>query len=96
MPASLQVDVYAAPAIRAVMGLEETSKQLWSSICCILIQEPTPAVLVDSPTPIVLARGLFDCVKKTAPGKKLKYIYTTHAHGNFFGHSYPLGRFPRG
>lgn len=95
MPSPLQVDVYVAPAIRAVTGLEEPSKQLWSPICCTLIQGPTSAVLVDTPTTVELARGLSDWVKKTAPGKKLKYIYTTHAHGDhFFGNPILLEDFP--
>ncbi|CAI7579344.1 unnamed protein product [Penicillium crustosum] len=34
-------------------------------------------------------------IKKTAPGKKLKYIYTTHAHGDhFFGNPVILQHFP--
>ncbi|KAE8342964.1 hypothetical protein BDV24DRAFT_149940 [Aspergillus arachidicola] len=95
MPSSLQVDVYVAPAIRAETGLEEPSKQLWSPICCILIQGPTLAVLVDTPTPVELAQGLSEWVKKTAPGKKLRYICTTHAHGDhFYGNPVLLKNFP--
>ncbi|GKZ74337.1 hypothetical protein AnigIFM50267_011836 [Aspergillus niger] len=95
MHCSLQVDVYVAPAIQAVTGLEEPAKQLWSPICCTLIQGPTSAVLVDTPTTIELARGLSDWVKKTASGKKVKYIFTTHAHGDhFFGNPILLEDFP--
>ncbi|KAF7588000.1 hypothetical protein BBP40_006429 [Aspergillus hancockii] len=95
MPSSLQVDVYVAPAIRAVTGVKEPSKQLWSLICCTLIQGPTSAVLVDTPTTAELARGLSDWVKKTAPGKKLRYIYITHAHGDhFYGNPVLLKDFP--
>ncbi|KAE8309935.1 beta-lactamase-like protein [Aspergillus transmontanensis] len=94
MPSSLQVDIYVAPAIRAETGLEEPSKQLWSPICCTLIQGPTLAVLVDTPTPVELAQGLFEWVKKTAPGKKLRYIYTIHAHGDHFYGNPVLKNFP--
>ncbi|KAL4916342.1 beta-lactamase-like protein [Aspergillus aurantiobrunneus] len=96
MPSPLQVDVYVAPAIRAVTGLEDPSKQLWSPICCTLIQGPISAVLVDTPTTAELARGLSDWVKQTAAGKKLRYIYTTHGHGDpFFRQSHPPGGLPR-
>ncbi|KAE8327835.1 beta-lactamase-like protein [Aspergillus sergii] len=95
MPSSLQVDVYVAPAIRAETGLEEPSKQLWSPICCTSIQGPTSAVLVDTPNPVELAQGLSEWVKKAAPGKKLPYIYTTHAHGDHFcGNPVLLKNFP--
>jgi glyoxylase-like metal-dependent hydrolase (beta-lactamase superfamily II) len=80
----LQVDVYCAPVISAETPYTDPNKKLWSPICCTLIQGPTSAVLVDTPTTSELARGLSDWVKKTAAGKKLEYIYTTHAHGDHF------------
>lgn len=41
------------------------------------------------------AEELTAWIKKTAPGKKLKYIYTTHAHGDhYFGNPVILKRFP--
>ncbi|PCG88890.1 Hypothetical protein PENO1_107680 [Penicillium occitanis (nom. inval.)] len=93
--AFLQVDVYCAPVILAVTGYEERIKQLWSPIRCTLIQGLTSAVLVNTPTTAELAEGLSEWVTKTAPGKKLKYIYTTHAHGaHFFGNSIILKDFP--
>jgi glyoxylase-like metal-dependent hydrolase (beta-lactamase superfamily II) len=95
MSSFLQVDVYCAPIIPAVTGSKEPNKQLWSPICCTLIQGPTSAVLVDTPTTIELSKGLLEWVKKTAPGKKLMYIYTTHAHGDhFFGNPIILAEFP--
>ncbi|RYP53560.1 hypothetical protein DL768_001478 [Monosporascus sp. mg162] len=96
MSSFLQVDVYVAPAIQAVTGMEDPSKQLWSPICCTLIQGPTSAVLVDTPTTAELTKGLVDWVKKTAAGKTLRYIYTTHAHGDhFFGNPIILEQFPQ-
>ncbi|KAG2420157.1 hypothetical protein HFD88_004957 [Aspergillus terreus] len=95
MSSSLQVDVYCAPVIPAKTGDEDPSKQLWSPICCTLIQGPTSAVLVDTPTTTDLTVGLSQWVKKTAPGKKLQYIYTTHAHGDhFFGNPIIARDFP--
>ena len=91
----LQVDVYVAPVIDAVTGMPEPSQQLWSPICCTLIQGPTSAVLVDTPTTAELTKGLIKWVKETAPGKSLRYIYTTHAHGDhFFGNPMILAEFP--
>jgi glyoxylase-like metal-dependent hydrolase (beta-lactamase superfamily II) len=91
----LQVDVYCALVIPAVTGYEEPIKQLWSPICCTLIQGPTSAVLVDTPTTVELTKGLSEWVKKIAPGKKLKYIHTTHAHGDhFLGNPIILNDFP--
>lgn len=84
MSSFLQVDVYCAPVIPAETGFDDPLKKLWSPICCTLIQGPTSAVLVDTPTTAELARGLSEWVKKRAAGKKLQYIYTTHAHGDHF------------
>lgn len=95
MTDNLQVDVYVAPAIPTVTGSEDPSKTWFSPICCTLIQGPTSAVLVDTPITIELSEGLAKWVKKTAPGKKLRYIYTTHAHGDhFLGNPVLLRYFP--
>ncbi|KAJ5392669.1 hypothetical protein N7509_008159 [Penicillium cosmopolitanum] len=95
MSDSLQVDVYVAPVIPAVTGHQDPAKTMWSPICCTLIQGPTSAVLVDTPTTTELAKGLAEWVKRTACGKKLRYIYTTHAHGDhFFGNPVIVEEFP--
>ncbi|KAJ5086204.1 hypothetical protein N7532_010975 [Penicillium argentinense] len=59
MSSFLQVDAYCAPAIPAETGYEEPVKQLWSSICCTLLQGPTSVVLVDTPTTAELTKGTF-------------------------------------
>ncbi|KAE8360390.1 beta-lactamase-like protein [Aspergillus caelatus] len=95
MPATLQVDVYVAPAIPIANGHPDPSKRSFSPICCTLIQGPTSAVLVDAPTTIDLAQDLARWAKETAPGKKLCFIYTTHAHGDhFLGNPVLLQQFP--
>ncbi|KAE8374388.1 beta-lactamase-like protein [Aspergillus bertholletiae] len=95
MPVTLQVDVYVAPAIPIANGHPDPSKRSFSPISCTLIQGPTSAVLVDTPTTIELAETLAEWVKETAPGKKLQFIYTTHAHGDhFLGNPVLLRHFP--
>ncbi|KAE8374391.1 beta-lactamase-like protein [Aspergillus bertholletiae] len=95
MPSTLQVDVYVAPAIPARTSFDDPSKTWWSPISCTLIQGPKSAVLVDTPISIHQAEYLAVWVKKTAPGKRLKYIYTTHAHGDhFLGNPVILKHFP--
>lgn len=95
MAGSLQVDVFVAPPIPAVTGYQESFKTWWSPISCTLIQGSKFAVLVDTPITIDQAEELANWIKKTAPGKKLKYIYTTHAHGDhYFGNPIILKHFP--
>ncbi|EAW15307.1 MBL fold metallo-hydrolase [Aspergillus clavatus NRRL 1] len=95
MPSTLQVDVYVSPAIPAVTGSPDPAKQWWSPISSTLIQGPTSAVLVDTPISIAQTEDLAAWIKKTAPGKKLKYIYTTHAHGDhYLGNPIILKHFP--
>ncbi|PYH87318.1 metallo-beta-lactamase superfamily protein [Aspergillus uvarum CBS 121591] len=92
---SLQVDVYVAPPIRAETGSEDPSKQWWSPISCTLIQGPTSAVLVDTPISVQQSEDLAAWIKTTAPGKNLRYIFTTHAHcDHFFGNPVIRKHFP--
>ncbi|KAI9927213.1 hypothetical protein ASPWEDRAFT_300028 [Aspergillus wentii DTO 134E9] len=84
MTSHLQVDVYVAPAIPIANNHPDPSKKWFSPICCTLIQGPTSAVLVDTPLTVELSQGLAEWIKKTAPEKKLLFIYTTHAHGDHF------------
>lgn len=81
---ALQVDVYVAPAAAIGIKNEDPLKEWFSPISCTLIQGPTSAVLVDTPATIELSEGLAAWIKKTAPGKKLRFIYTTHAHADHF------------
>lgn len=81
---ALQVDVYVAPAAPIGIKNEDPLKEWFSPISCTLIQGPTSAVLVDTPATIELSEGLASWIKKTAPGKNLRFIYTTHAHADHF------------
>lgn len=80
----LQVDVYVAPAAPIGIKSEDPLKEWFSPINSTLIQGPTSAVLVDTPATIELSEGLAEWIKKTAPGKRLRFIYTTHAHRDHF------------
>ncbi|KAJ3542955.1 hypothetical protein NM208_g3824 [Fusarium decemcellulare] len=95
MTATLQVDVYVAPAIPIAVENKDPLKTWFSPITCTLIQGPTSAVLVDAPSTVNLSEGLAEWIKKTAPGKKLRFIYTTHAHGDhYLGNMVILRHFP--
>ncbi|KAF6827593.1 metallo-beta-lactamase domain-containing protein [Colletotrichum musicola] len=95
MASNLQVDVYTAPAAPIATGHSDPSKRCFSPISCTLIQGPTSAVLVDTPATVELSEGLAAWIKKTAPSKKLLYIYTTHLHGDhFLGNPVILRHFP--
>ncbi|KAH7087718.1 beta-lactamase-like protein [Paraphoma chrysanthemicola] len=80
----LQVDIYVAPVIRAVTGYEEYELSAWSPISCVLVHGPKSAALIDTPITIEQGNEIAEWIKKTAPGKKLQYIYTTHAHPDHF------------
>lgn len=84
MTSDLQVDVYVAPAAPIGIENEDPLKEWFSPISSTLIQGPTSAVLVDTPATIELSEGLAEWIKKTAPVKKLRFIYTTHAHADHF------------
>jgi len=92
--ARLQVDTYVSPAIPVTTGSQDPTKQWWSPITSTLIHGPTSAVLVDTPISINQTENLANWIKKTIPGKELKYIYTTHAHGDhYLGNPVLLGHF---
>lgn len=92
---ALQVDVYVAPAAPIGIKNEDPLKEWFSPISCTLVQGPTSAVLVDTPATIELSEGLAAWIKKTAPGKKLSFIYTTHAHADhFLGNTVIQSHFP--
>jgi glyoxylase-like metal-dependent hydrolase (beta-lactamase superfamily II) len=84
MPSKLQVDVFIAPAIRAITGYSEYEKSVWSPISCVLVHGPDSAALIDTPITIEQGEALAKWVTETIPKKKLKYIYTTHAHPDHF------------
>ena len=84
MPSKLQVDVFVAPPVRAVTGYSEYEKSVWSPISCVLVHGPDSAALIDTPITIEQGKALAKWVTETIPKKKLKYIYTTHAHPDHF------------
>jgi glyoxylase-like metal-dependent hydrolase (beta-lactamase superfamily II) len=84
MTSPLQVDVYVAPAIPTNTGLSDSRKTVWSPISITLIHSPTSAVLVDTAISIEENEKLADWIEQTIPGKTLKYIFITHAHGDHF------------
>jgi len=95
MSESLQVDVYVAPPIPAATGNDDPAKSIWSPISCTLIQGPHSAVIADTPISVDQTTDLAEWIEKTAPGKKLTYIFITHAHTDHFGGApVLLQRFP--
>jgi glyoxylase-like metal-dependent hydrolase (beta-lactamase superfamily II) len=69
------------------------SVRMWSPITSTLLLGERECVLVDSPTTAAQATALADWIEGT--GKKLRYIYVTHGHGDhFFGNGILTKRFP--
>ena len=92
---ALQVDVYVAPIIPAETGNPDPQKRLWSPICCTLIQGPKSAIIIDTPITIDETNKFADWIEEVAKGKRLTYLYTTHAHGDhFLGAPVLMKRFP--
>ena len=89
----LQVDVYHEKET----GVHYQNKDdlLYSPTAYSLIHSAHEAVLVDAPTLTADGTALAQWIKTVAPGKKLKYVYITHAHADHFN-SFPaiLKAFP--
>lgn len=85
MSSILQADVYVSSRLPiAIKRLGETSS--FSPISCTLIHGHEGAVLVDTPISVSQTEDLASWIKKTAPGKELRYVYITHGHGDhWFG-----------
>jgi glyoxylase-like metal-dependent hydrolase (beta-lactamase superfamily II) len=95
MASPLQVDVFVAPAIPTNTGSTNPKKTVWSPISCTLIHGQTCAMLVDTAITIEENEKLASWIEQTIPGKTLKYIFITHAHGDhFLGAPVLLSRFP--
>ncbi|RWA05890.1 hypothetical protein EKO27_g9215 [Xylaria grammica] len=88
---SLRSAVYVAPPI-LIAGRREA---WWSPISCTLVYSEREAVLVDTPITIQQNEALVAWVEGIAPGRRLRYIYITHGHGDhFFGIPVILKHFP--
>ncbi|KAK5043451.1 hypothetical protein LTR84_011987 [Exophiala bonariae] len=97
-PLSIQADAYVCPPVKTATGLLEPERQWWQPITSTLIHGPTSAVLVDPPLTTDQSEKVADWIESILslyPGKTLKFIYVTHAHGDhFFGAPVIQKRFP--
>jgi glyoxylase-like metal-dependent hydrolase (beta-lactamase superfamily II) len=91
--AHLQVDVYHEN--QTSVHYQGKDDLLYSPTTYTLISSAHEAVLIDTPTLIKDGADLASWIAQTVPGKKLKYIYITHAHADHFN-SFPavLAKFP--
>ncbi|KAI4643095.1 hypothetical protein J4E93_007164 [Alternaria ventricosa] len=80
----LQVDIYIAPVIPATTGFPDYERAAWSPISCVLVHGPESAALIDTPITVKQGEEIAKWIRETAPNKKLKYVYTTHAHPDHF------------
>lgn len=89
----LRVDVYHSN--QTSVHYQNTNDLLYSPTAYTLISSAHEAVLVDTPSLTKDGADLASWIARTAPGKKLKYIYITHAHADHFN-SFPavLAKFP--
>jgi hypothetical protein len=89
----LTVDLYHTN--QTTVHYQATDDLLYSSTVYTLISSAHEAVLVDTPTLATDATALASWIATTRPGKKLKYIYITHAHIDHFNtFSKILAKFP--
>lgn len=89
---SLRADIYHLPP-KPVQYQNVTLQ--YSPSTFTLVHSPHEAVLVDAPTLSSDASHLASWIADKIPGKKLKYIYITHAHADHFnGFPAILSRFP--
>jgi glyoxylase-like metal-dependent hydrolase (beta-lactamase superfamily II) len=80
---AINVDVYHAPSI--LVPYQGSTNLSFSPTAYTLIQTQHEALLVDAPVLNTTAADIAAWISRTAPGKKLKYIYITHGHFDHFG-----------
>jgi glyoxylase-like metal-dependent hydrolase (beta-lactamase superfamily II) len=91
--ANLNVDVYHLNQTK--VHYQGSDDLLWSPTAYTLISSAHEAVLVDTPSLAKDGANLASWIAETIPGKKLKYVYITHAHVDHFnGFPAILARFP--
>ena len=91
----LRVSVYTVPPLACVDLVSHQENTTWSPETCTLIYSENEAVLVDTAITIDQNKELIKWIEKTAPGRKLSYIYITHGHADhFLGLPLLLERFP--
>jgi glyoxylase-like metal-dependent hydrolase (beta-lactamase superfamily II) len=91
----LRVAVYTAPPVPCVDHESGQPNTTWSPESCTLIYSESEAVLVDTAITIDQNKDLIQWIERTAPGRKLSYIYITHGHpDHFLGIPQLLQRFP--
>lgn len=81
---SLRVSVHTVPPIPCVDHVSHRQNTTWSPETCTLIYSENEAVLVDTAITINQNKDLVEWIEKTAPGRKLSYIYITHGHADHF------------
>ena len=88
----LKIDVFHLPE-KAIQY--QNASLRYSPSAFTLIHSSHEAVLVDAPTVAEDGTHLADWIATTIPGKKLRYIYITHAHADHFN-AFPAiqDRFP--
>jgi glyoxylase-like metal-dependent hydrolase (beta-lactamase superfamily II) len=91
--AHLRVDVYHEN--QTSVHYQGNTDLLYSPTAYTLISSAHEAVLVDTPSLAKDGADLASWIARTIPGKRLKYIYITHAHADHFN-SFPavLAHFP--
>jgi len=95
MPSGLSYSTFVSDGVVRAGGsrLPEGDPIVSSPITSTLIAGATDAVLVDPPLTIEQTRRVGDWVEQS--GKRLKYIYATHVHGDhWFGAPQIVRRFP--
>ena len=91
----LRADLFFTPPIATGTTLPDGSVGLWQPTVVTLISGQSEAVLVDTLFTSDQAVALSDWVEETLAGKRLRFIYITHGHGDhFFNGPYMQTRFP--